>query len=288
MRNPSKLITSPSQLGPTPSQRPPLHVSLLSSHSSLCLLGCFCLLPPLLLLCCCLPAVLGCCSLQWDGRLQHLKTGARFIPVPWTWNWKRYDIDRVLHASSMELWPHVELGHSQYTHTPNETNENKTLEIILWSLRHHSIVVGASNSTWRIFSNLCLCLGELLLLTLDKSATWAATRIHRAEIYGSSGDLQSSAHVTTLEDSHLKLYTWSQQIHHEQEFAAWGYTGYTTNGCTVKIPSTNPKAQSGSHTEIEILNWDYFFHMKPHETTDFSHFGIWLIWIWTPTNVGYL
>ena len=188
----------------------------------------------------------------------------------------------------MELWPYVELGHSQYTHTPNETNESKTLEIILWSLRHHSIVVGASNSTWRIFSNLCLCLGELLLLTLDKSPTWAATRIHRAEIYGSSGDLQSIAHVTTLEDSHLKLYTWSQQIHHEQEFAAWGYTGYTTNGCTAKIPSTNPKAQSGSHTEIEILNWDYFFHMKPHETTDFSHFGIWIIWIWTPTNVGYL
>jgi hypothetical protein len=28
--------------------------------------------------------------------------------------------------------------------------------------------------------------------------------------------------------------------------------------------------------------------MKPHETTDFSHFGIWIIWIWTPTNVGYL
>ena len=169
----------------------------------------------------------------------------------------------------MELWPHVELGHSQYTHTPNETNESKTLEIILWSLRHHSIVVGASNSTWRIFSNLCLCLGELLLLTLDKSPTWAATRIHRAEIYGSSGDLQSIAHVTTLEDSHLKLYTWSQQIHHGQEFAAWGYT---TNGCTVKIPSTNPKAQSGSHTEIEILNWDYFFHMKPHETTVFFPF----------------
>ena len=262
-----------------------MHVSLLSSHSSLCLLGCFCLLPPLLLLCCCLPAVLGCCSLQWDGRLQHLKTGARFTPVPWTWNWKRYDIDRVLHASSMELWPHVELGHSQYTHTPNETNESKTLEIILWSLRHHSIVVGASNSTWRIFSNLCLCLGEFLLLTLDKSPTWAATRIHRAEIYGSSGDLQSIAHVTTLEDSHLKLYTWSQQIHHGQEFAAWGYT---TNGCTVKIPSTNPKAQSGSHTEIKILNWDYFFHMKPHETTDFSRFGIWIIWIWTPTNAGYL
>ena len=262
-----------------------MHVSLLSSHSSLCLLGCFCLLPPLLLLCCCLPAVLGCCSLQWDGRLQHLKTGARFTPVPWTWNWKRYDIDRVLHASSMELWPHFELGHSQYTHTPNETNESKTLEIILWSLRHHSIVVGASNSTWRIFSNLCLCLGELLLLTLDKSPTWAATRIHRAEIYGSSGDLQSIAHVTTLEDSHLKLYTWSQQIHHGQEFAAWGYT---TNSCTVKIqaqtPRLNPDPTPISRYSIGSISSTW----SPMKPRNFSHFGIWLIWIWTPTNVGYL
>ena len=64
MRNPSKLITSPWQLGPTPSQRPPSNARKLAVITQFVVLA-----APVVvaLLACCLPAVLGCCcSLQWE------------------------------------------------------------------------------------------------------------------------------------------------------------------------------------------------------------------------------
>ena len=70
MRNPSKLITSPWQLGPTPSQRPPSNARKLAVITQFVVPSWVLrLAAPVVvaLLACCLPAVLGCCcSLQWE------------------------------------------------------------------------------------------------------------------------------------------------------------------------------------------------------------------------------